>query len=164
MVILILADQFSKAGIEANYRLGEITPIIDGFFNITYVKNTGAAFGMGAGASDFWRRLLFLFIPVLACGYLVYLIWTTRKQKFILGLAYSLILAGAIGNLIDRFSAGYVVDLFDFYIGTSHFAAFNIADSCITIAAGLLIIDFFMELKASKNKKSDDESSIESKV
>ena len=96
IVALILVDQFSKAGIEANYRLGEITPIIDGFFNITYVKNTGAAFGMGAGASDFWRRLLFLFIPVLACGYLVYLIWTSRNQKFMLCLSYSLILAGAI--------------------------------------------------------------------
>ena len=114
IVAMVLLDQFTKAGIESNYRLGEITPIIDGFFNITYVKNTGAAFGMGAGASDFWRRLLFLLIPVLACFYLIFLIWTSRKQKVFLGLAYSLILAGAIGNLIDRFSAGYVVDMFDF--------------------------------------------------
>lgn len=147
MTALILIDQFSKGLIEQHYRLGESTEVISGFFNITYVRNTGAAFGMGAGVEEVWRRFLFLFIPVLACFYIIYLIWTSRKDRYILGFSYSLILAGAIGNLIDRFSLGYVVDFFDFYFGKSHFPAFNVADSCISVAAGLLIIDYIRHHK-----------------
>ena len=103
---LILIDQFTKGMIEQNFRLGESLPIIDGFFNLTYVRNTGAAFGMGAGVGETWRRILFLLIPVLACFYIIWLIWGSRKERFITGFGYSLVLAGAIGNLIDRFSLG----------------------------------------------------------
>ncbi|MFZ8934105.1 MAG: signal peptidase II [Bacteriovoracaceae bacterium] len=151
---LILIDQFSKGVIEQHYRLGESTEVISGFFNITYVRNTGAAFGMGANAAEIWRKILFLFIPVMACFYIIYLIWTARKERYVLGFSYSLILAGAIGNLIDRFSLGYVVDMFDFYLKGSHFPAFNVADACISVAAGLLIIDYFMDLKRNKVKEA----------
>ena len=74
------------------------------------------------------------------------------KGPFFISLAYALIIAGAIGNLIDRFSLGYVVDFLMFYWKdeSNHFPAFNVADSCITVAAGLLIIDFFLQLKAKK--------------
>ena len=76
----------------------------------------------------------------------------TIKGPFYLSLAYALILAGATGNLIDRFTLGYVVDFLLFYwkVEANHFPAFNVADSCITVAAGLLIIDFFQQLKAKK--------------
>ena len=73
-------------------------------------------------------------------------------KNLLLCTAYSLILAGAIGNLIDRFSLGYVVDFLDFYYGNSHFPAFNVADSSITIAAFLLIIDFVKEYQKQKGK------------
>lgn len=152
MTVLILADQFTKGWIESNYQLGQSTEVIKGLFNITYVRNTGAAFGMGAGAPDIWRQILFLAIPVLACFYIIWLIWTSRKERSILSFSYSLILAGAIGNLIDRFSMGYVVDFLDFYYKQSHFPAFNVADSCITIAAILLILDYLFELKKEKAK------------
>lgn len=152
ITVLILADQFTKGWIESNYQLGQSTEVIKGLFNITYVRNTGAAFGMGAGAPDIWRQILFLAIPVLACFYIIWLIWTSRKERSILSFSYSLILAGAIGNLIDRFSMGYVVDFLDFYYKQSHFPAFNVADSCITIAAILLILDYLFELKKEKAK------------
>lgn len=148
MVAIILVDQFTKGYIQSAYQLGEIREIIPGFFNLTYVQNTGAAFGFGAGAAEWFRVLMFLALPVLACFWLLYLIWDTRHKSLLLCSAYSLILAGAIGNLIDRFYLKFVVDMFDFYWGTWHFAAFNVADSAITVGAFLLIFDFiFFEKK-----------------
>jgi len=152
MATLVLIDQFSKVMIEQYYLLGESTPIIKGFFSFTYVRNTGAAFGFGAQAHDSIRKFLFLLIPVLVCFYLVYLIWKTRKGDVLLSLAYSLILAGAIGNLIDRFWLGYVVDFFHFYFRDYHYPAFNVADSCVTVGAAFLIFDFFKETRRKKGK------------
>ena len=90
---------------------------------------------------------------MLACFWLVWLIWTHRHKSLLPGLTYSFILAGAIGNLIDRFTLDYVVDFFDFYIGNSHFPAFNIADSSITIGAALLIWEYIIEAKNGTNKQ-----------
>ena len=148
---LILLDQVTKVAIEQNYALGESTSVIKGFFSLTYIRNTGAAFGMGAGAADHWRKILFLALPVLVCFYLMVLIWKTRNDRLMLGLSYTLILAGAIGNLMDRFSMGYVVDFLDFYYKYHHFPAFNVADSAITVGAALLLIDFFIEWMQKKN-------------
>ena len=135
MSIIILVDQVTKGIVQSKFFLGESVVVIDGFFNFTYVKNPGAAFGFLASAPLEVRQLMFLLLPVIACLWLVTLIWKTRYENFLLCLAYSLILAGAIGNLIDRFSMGYVVDFLDFYYGRNHFPAFNVADSSITIAA-----------------------------
>jgi signal peptidase II len=159
ITVIILSDQFTKGLIQQGFMLGESRPIIDGFFNFTYVRNPGAAFGIGRDSSDFIRGLFFLFIPVLACFWMIFLIWKERAGNFLLCLAYSLIFAGAVGNLIDRFSLGYVVDFLDFYVGTSHFPAFNIADSSISIAAGLLIIDYIIQYKNEKAAKSVAEES-----
>ena len=152
MVTIIIADQLSKGAIQSNYYLGESTKVIDGLFSITYVRNTGAAFGMGAGASEIWRRILFLAIPTLVCFFLLYYIIKNIKGPLHMALAYSLILAGAIGNLIDRYILGYVVDMFDFYINTSHFPAFNIADSAITVAGVIIVFDIFFN---KEDKKAD---------
>jgi len=152
MATLILVDQFSKGAIQTNLYYGQSIPVIDGFFSIAYVKNTGAAFGFGAGAHEMFRIIMFLVLPVIFCGWIFYMLIKTIKSPLYLSVAYALILAGAIGNLIDRFSLGYVVDFLLFYWKdeSNHFPAFNVADSCITIAAGLLIIDFFVQLKAKK--------------
>jgi signal peptidase II len=156
IVGIILADQLTKGAIQSKFQLHETIDIIDGFFNLTYVRNPGAAFGFLADAHENIRRPLFLFIPVGVCIFLVKLIWVERNKSFLLCLTYSLILAGAIGNLIDRFALGYVVDFFDFYYGSSHFPAFNIADSAITIAAFLLIYDFILSLKRENEEKKSE--------
>lgn len=153
---IILVDQITKGVIQSSFYLSESVKVIPGFFDFTYVRNPGAAFGMGANASDFVRKLFFLVLPVIACIWLCWLIWQQRNKSVLLGTAYSLILAGAVGNLIDRFSLGYVVDFLDFYWGRHHFPAFNIADSAITIAAGLLIIDFFQSLKKEKQSNQGE--------
>lgn len=152
MATLIIVDQLSKGAIESNLYYGQTIPVIDGFFSIAYVKNTGAAFGFGAGGPEWFRKIFFLGLPVLFCGWIFYLLIKTLKGPFYISLAYALIIAGAVGNLIDRFNLGYVVDFLMFYWKKeeNHFPAFNIADSCITIAAGLLIIEFFMNLKGKK--------------
>ena len=147
---IILLDQFTKGIIQSQFTLGESIPVIDGFFNITYVRNSGAAWGIGASSSGLIRVIFLLALPVFACFFLVSLIWTSRKGNVFICTSYSLILGGAIGNLIDRFSLHYVVDFFDFYIGTSHFPAFNVADSSITTAACFLVL---MSFKSSNNPR-----------
>lgn len=159
ITVIILVDQFTKGAVQANFYHGESIPVIDGLFNLTYVRNPGAAFGMGADAHDTLRAIFFLALPVVACLWLIWLIWQTRATSLLLCTAYSLILAGAIGNLIDRFSLNYVVDFLDFHFKGSHFPAFNVADSSISIAAGLLIIDFIIQLKQSKSEEKSNETS-----
>ncbi|OFZ14159.1 MAG: signal peptidase II [Bdellovibrionales bacterium GWA2_49_15] len=153
IVGLIIIDQVSKNVIQSRFHHGESIEVIKGFFSITYVRNPGAAFGFMANADDTVRKPLFLLIPIIACVWLVALIWRTREKNKILFLSYGLILAGAVGNLIDRFLLGYVVDFVDFYVADHHFPAFNVADSAITIAAVLLIYDFLLEIRRKKDQK-----------
>lgn len=141
MSAIIIGDQATKAVVQQKFYLGESIPVIEGLFHFTYVRNPGAAFGMFGHSPDWIRIPLFFGVPVIACLWLLYLIWKTRNTSVLQCLAYSLIFAGAVGNLIDRFSMNYVVDFLDFFWRTHHFPAFNIADSAITIAAFLLIYE-----------------------
>ncbi len=158
MATLIIVDQLSKGAIQESFFYGETLPVIKGFFSLAYVKNTGAAFGFGAGGPEWFRQVFFLGLPVIFCGWIFVQLVKSLKGPFFISLAYALIISGAIGNLIDRFLLGYVVDFLMFYWKDEahHFPAFNVADSCITVAAGLLIIDFFLQLKA---KKTNDAAS-----
>lgn len=152
IAFIIVVDQASKIYVFNNFRLGESVPVIDGFFNLTYVQNRGAAFGFGGAFSNWIRYSLFLFVPVVACFWLVWALIKSVTGPVIMTWAYTLILGGAVGNLIDRFRLDFVVDFFDFYIGTSHFATFNVADSAITLAAGLIILDYFINRKEEQEK------------
>lgn len=149
---IVVVDQWTKYYVSHNFHIGESVSVIDNFFNLTYVKNSGAAFGFGREFDNWLRYSLFLALPVIACIWLIYLLVKTIQGPIIMSFAYSLILGGAIGNLIDRFRLDYVVDFFDFYLGTSHFATFNVADASISIAAGLLIIDYILNEKKEKQK------------
>lgn len=165
MATLIIVDQLTKGAIQESLYYGQTIPMIKGFFSIAYVKNTGAAFGFGADGPTWFRYIFFLGLPVLFCGWIFYLLCKTLKGPFFISLAYALIIAGAVGNLIDRFLLGYVVDFLMFYWKdeANHFPAFNVADSCITIAAFLLIYDFFLQLKAKKKAEGTDASNPLSK-
>jgi signal peptidase II len=157
MAFLIIADQLSKGAIQSSLAYSESIPVIKGFFSLAHVHNTGAAFGFMAGSHETIRQILFLALPVIFCGWIFWMLVKSLKGPFYISLAYALIIAGAVGNLIDRFSLGYVVDFLLFYWRdeSNDFPAFNIADSCITVAAGLLIIDFFQQLKAKKTNASN---------
>jgi signal peptidase II len=145
-IIIIIIDQWTKYLVDTKFFVGESVAVIKGFFNLTYVRNSGAAFGFGGEYSNWFRYTMFRALPVGAC---LWIMWMLIKSKshLLLDIAYSFILGGAIGNLIDRFRLDYVIDMFDFYYGKSHFATFNVADAMISIAAGLVILDFFLQKK-----------------
>ena len=136
--LIALADHASKNAISANFRLGEAREIT-GFFNLVLAHNRGAAFSFLSDAGG-WQRTLFIGIAVLATAVIVaMLVRHSGERLFCASLA--LILGGALGNLWDRIALGYVVDFLDFHAFDWHFWAFNLADSAITVGAGLLILD-----------------------
>jgi len=153
IVVMIVIDQVTKSAIQSRFFYGETYQVIPGFFNLAYVKNTGAAFGFGQGGPEWFRQVFFLGLPVIFCAWVFYMLVKSLKGPLYMSLAYSLIIAGATGNLIDRFQLGFVVDMFMFYWQKeeNHFHVFNVADSCVTIAAFLLIFDFIKNHKAKNN-------------
>jgi signal peptidase II len=146
-VIIILADQFTKTLILGYYKLGDSTPVTS-FFNIVRVHNTGAAFSFLAGAGG-WQRWFFTGIGAVATIFILWMLRSHHAQK-LFSFALACILGGAIGNVIDRLMHGYVVDFLDFYYGTWHFPAFNIADSAITLGAICLILDEILRVRRGR--------------
>jgi signal peptidase II len=137
-------------------RLHESIPVIQGFFNITYVRNPGAAFGFLADASPLFRSIFFVAVTVLAIILVVHYIWKSRAEEPFLTFALALILAGAVGNLIDRVRLGEVIDFLDVYIGSYHWPAFNVADSAISVGAVIL----FIELTRRVSEKQADSKGL----
>lgn len=148
-VLAFFADQLSKQWVLANFDLFESVQLLP-FFNFTYVRNYGAAFSFLSEAGG-WQRWLF---TIIAVGFSTILTLWLRKQSaslWKLNLAYTLVIGGALGNLIDRLMHGFVVDFIDFYWGKSHYPAFNIADSAIFIGAVLIIWDAFLSGKSEQD-------------
>lgn len=136
---IVVLDQITKALVVGRFTLGERLPVIPGLFDLTLAYNRGAAFSFLAGAGG-WQRWFFIGIGLAATVFIVYLLARHGGQRlFATGL--SLILGGAIGNVIDRVARGEVVDFLLVYYGNSYFPAFNVADSAITVGAVLLILD-----------------------
>jgi len=136
--VIVAADQATKYAVVRNFALHEsitVTP----FFNLVLVYNRGAAFSFLSDAAG-WQRGLFIAIALAASVWIVYLLQRHRRQTLFC-LALSLVLAGALGNVIDRIVFGAVVDFLDFHAFGYHWPAFNVADSAITCGAALLIWD-----------------------
>jgi len=145
VLALIIADQWSKFGITSHFAYGESLRVTS-FFNLVLVYNTGAAFSFLSDASG-WQCWFFIGITVVAIALILWMIRRHRQEKlFCWGL--TLILAGALGNLIDRVRLGHVIDFLDFHALDVHFWAFNVADSAITVGACLLILDSFRPRKS----------------
>ena len=152
-IICVVADQITKQLAMQNMDLYQSINILP-FFNITYVHNLGAAFSFLADQGG-WQR--WFFTAVAAIASVIFTVWlskTPRTDK-LLGIAFALLLSGALGNLIDRVLFGFVIDFLDFYVAGKHWPAFNVADSMIFIGAGLMIIDSFKNKELiDVNKKS----------
>ena len=139
-VVVVILDQATKAMILRWVDLYDRIPI-NSFINITHQRNTGAAFSFLADASG-WQRWFFIVLATLVSGYIVWWLWKIRTEgQVILSAGLSLVLGGAIGNVIDRIVLGSVVDFIQVYLGSWPFPSFNIADSAITVGAAFLIID-----------------------
>ena len=140
LLAVVVFDQLTKGLVMAYFGLYELQPVIPGLFNLTYLTNTGAAFGMLAGAQSVWRQVFFVGVAVAAIGVMVFSYRQFHNQGKIFAHAIGLIAGGAVGNLIDRLRFGAVVDFLDFYVGTHHWPAFNVADSAICVGVGLFIL------------------------
>lgn len=140
-IAVIVLDIWTKALVLKRIDLHEAIPVIPNFFQLVHVRNTGAAFGIGANAAS---KLVPLLLNVGAIVvFLVVVVYALRSAVTdrVLQTGLHLILGGAIGNLLDRFRFGYVVDFLDVYIGSHHWPAFNVADSAICIGIALLFLD-----------------------
>ena len=138
--LIITADQISKSLVKSMMTLYDVIPVIPGFFQLNYITNKGMAFGINlpVGISFFSGISL-----IITC-FLVWFLWCERKNNHLMRISLSLILGGAIGNLIDRILFGEVVDFFDFMIGDFHWYIFNIADSAVTVGIILMIFYSFL--------------------
>jgi signal peptidase II len=143
LAAVVLLDQFLKAYIGATMNLHESIPVIEGYFNITYVKNPGAAFGFLANSAPEFRSLFLIGVTVIAIVLILYFISKSTAKEVFLTFSLSLILGGAVGNLIDRIRFGEVTDYLDFYISSYHWPAFNVADSAISLGALVLVVEIF---------------------
>ena len=146
-LILLLVDQFTKTLILGYYHLGDST-YVTSFFNVVRVHNMGAAFSFLAGASG-WQRWFFTVLGLAAAAFIVWMLRTHPGQK-LFSLAMACILAGALGNVMDRLIYGYVVDFLDFHWHGMHFPAVNVADSAITVGAACLILDELLRVRKTR--------------
>lgn len=141
-VVLIVLDVVSKQWISGQFVLGERLEVLP-FFNLVLAHNSGAAFSFLDNAGG-WQRWAFSALAVVVSVVLVVWISRLKSGQTLLAIALSCVLGGAIGNLIDRVTLGYVVDFIQVYWNDWYFPAFNVADSAVTIGAGLLILDAFL--------------------
>jgi signal peptidase II len=141
---VVIADQLTKALIVREFELYEVLDVLP-VLEITRLHNTGAAFSMLAGASG-WQRWFFIGLAlVVSAGIVYWLRNLPRNSAAYLPAALALVMGGALGNVIDRVWHGYVVDFLHFHWNAAYFPAFNVADTCITIGAGLLILDAILD-------------------
>jgi signal peptidase II len=140
-LLAVILDQASKLAIAGSMQLYQSIEIVP-YFNLTYVHNTGAAFSFLSEAGG-WQRWFFAGLALVIS--VVIAVWLARlkQHETLLAVALSLILGGAIGNLIDRLAYGYVIDFLDVYYQTWHWPAFNIADSAITLGVILMLVESF---------------------
>lgn len=138
-VLVVVIDQLTKLVVIREFDLYDRLPVLP-FFDLVRLHNTGAAFSLLAGASG-WQNWFFTAVAVLVCAVLVWWFRQVPPGQAVVPLALTLVIGGAIGNLIDRLAYGYVVDFVLLYWRDWSYPAFNVADSAITIGVGLLLYD-----------------------
>jgi signal peptidase II len=140
-LLAVILDQASKLAIAGSMHLYQSIQIVP-YFNLTYVHNTGAAFSFLSEAGG-WQRWFFAGLALVISGVIAVWLARLKQHETLLAVALSLVLGGAIGNLIDRLAYGYVIDFLDVYYQTWHWPAFNIADSAITLGVMLMLAESF---------------------
>lgn len=154
--LLIALDQITKMYIHTHYQLGDSTTVIPGYFNITYVRNFGAAFGFLAESHPGFREIFFLAMPPVALLIILLILRGVRDDDYFQIVALSSVFGGAIGNYIDRIRFRYVIDFLDFHWqGLYSWPAFNVADSAIVGGVGVLLLLMLFE---KKNQEADSKA------
>ncbi|MCB0412299.1 MAG: signal peptidase II [Bdellovibrionales bacterium] len=146
--LIVCLDQLTKMYIHTQFRLGESFMVIPNYFQITYVRNPGAAFGIFAASHESFRKLFFLLLPPLAMGLIVIIMRGTPKEERGQIFALSMVFGGALGNYIDRLRFGFVVDFLDFHWQQRYvWPAFNVADIAIVSGVTILALYTLFQLK-----------------
>ena len=143
IVGMVFLDQATKLYIDSNMELHQSIQVIKNFFQITYIRNSGAAFGILSGFKSPWLTLFFVLISVVAIGIIMFYYYKTPENQRLTLVSFALIMSGAIGNFIDRVFYGEVIDFLYFHWYQHYWPAFNVADSCITIGVSLLLWNMF---------------------
>lgn len=150
-VLIALSDQWTKAVVRATFALNESRPVIEGVFSLTYVRNPGAAWGI-LGGQNTWLTILSIVMLIVMVIFRRSFLGNTWEHRLALGL----MMGGIVGNLLDRVRLGWVTDFFDFYIGSWHWPAFNIADAAICVGVGIYIVSAFWDSKHPLNDRRDE--------
>lgn len=150
LTVSLVLDQWTKWLVDSSFRVGESLSLIEPILALTYVRNKGAAFGILQTASPGFRDPFFVLVPLLAISVISYLYYRLEKDQQLSAFALSLVLSGAVGNLLDRIRLGYVIDFLDIHWKeVYHWPAFNVADSCIVVGVGILFFQSFWTPKSS---------------
>ena len=138
---VFVLDQLTKSAVSSWLPHGGSRPVIDGFFSFVHVRNTGIAFGLFADAAPWFRETVLPAGQLLIILAVVVIFRMVGEAAPLSRIAMVLVLGGAVGNFCDRMLHGYVTDFLDFYVASYHWPAFNVADSAITVGAGLLLLE-----------------------
>lgn len=150
---VLVLDQITKHIVQKYIRLYDLIVVVPGFFNLTHVRNKGAAFSILSTLPDLWRGFFFISVTIIAVTVIAVLI--RKNEDRMLVIAFSFIIGGAIGNLIDRILYGEVIDFVQWYVKSWYWPSFNVADSAISVGVALLAIDMlFFQKKEAVNPKS----------
>jgi signal peptidase II len=153
-LLVVLIDRWTKRLVATRIALYTHIQIIPGFFRLTHTENTGAAFSLFADSPTHWKTALLIGFSVVAMVIVSVLLWKQRQALTMTGIALSLILGGAAGNLWDRVLSGRVVDFLLFYVGRYQWPVFNMADSAIVVGAGLLVLEILFSSPKSIEHES----------
>ena len=151
--VVVLLDRWSKHMVAHRIALYAHIQIIPGFFRITHTENTGAAFSLFADSTGPWKTALLIAFSTIAMVVVLVLLWRNHHAQVVTGVALSLILGGAVGNLWDRLARGRVIDFLLFYVKRYQWPVFNLADSAIVVGAGLLALEILFH-KSSAGEDS----------
>lgn len=142
-LLVVLFDRWTKHLVAARLPMYSHIQIIPGFFRLTHTENTGAAFSLFADSPSHWKTTMLIAFSVIAMIVVLALLWKQKKALTMTGIALSLILGGAMGNLWDRVASGRVIDFLLLYFKQYQWPVFNLADSAIVVGASLLVIELF---------------------
>ena len=138
-----MVDQYTKLMVSLHIPINYSIKVVEGFFHLTHIRNSGVAFGLFASQQSEYKALMFIIISTIAIMAILVIFHQNPKEKKWVQAGLILIFSGAIGNLIDRTLHGEVIDFVDIFFNSYHFPAFNIADSCITIGVTFMVVDLF---------------------
>lgn len=141
---VVVVDRLTKWLVAQKIGLSDSVDVIPGLFRLTHVQNKGAAFGLFSDSPSEWKAAMLILFSVAALAVVSALLWKNGNAMNATAVALSLVFGGALGNLWDRVFSGRVVDFLDFYVGSHHWPAFNIADSAIVVGALLLLSEIFL--------------------